>query len=124
MGEQKAKNLRVVFRKFDDDGSGTVSHEEFRTGLVHMGIAMSDPEFKSLIDIVDHDGGGDIDYREFANNFKSQAGHHHDPFGGAVQRRDSVSSVSSVATSSGSIRSAKKYWTSGFSWFDYRFPRL
>ena len=64
--------LRVVFRKFDDDGSGTVSHEEFRTGLVHMGIAMSDPEFKSLIDIVDHDGGGDIDYREFANNFKSQ----------------------------------------------------
>merc|ERR1712028_327415 len=70
--EQKAKNVRVVFRNFDEDKSGSVDYAEFRRGLAHLGIAMSDEDFKTLIDLVDNDKSGCIDYNEFVEDLKSQ----------------------------------------------------
>ena len=60
--EQKSKNVRVVFRNFDEDKSGSVDYTEFRRGLAHLGIAMSDADFEALIDVVDNDRSGCIDY--------------------------------------------------------------
>jgi Ca2+-binding EF-hand superfamily protein len=59
--EQKAKNVRVVFRNFDEDKSGSVDYGEFRRGLTHLGIALSDADFQALIDEVDNDKSGCID---------------------------------------------------------------
>ena len=42
----KAKNVRVVFRNFDEDKSGSVDYAEFRRGLAHLGIALSDEDFR------------------------------------------------------------------------------
>merc|ERR1712166_21727 len=70
--EQKAKNVRVVFRNFDEDKSGSVDYAEFRRGLAHLGIALSDEDFEILIDLVDNDKSGCIDYNEFVEDLKSQ----------------------------------------------------
>ena len=63
--EQKSKNVRVVFRNFDKDKSGNVDYGEFRRGLAHLGIALSDADFETLLGVVDNDGSGTIDYNEF-----------------------------------------------------------
>ena len=68
--EQKARNIRVVFRGFDEDKSGSVDTSEFRRGLAHLGVALSDAEFKMLLEIVDNDGSGTIDYNEFVEDLK------------------------------------------------------
>ena len=68
--EQKSRNVRVVFRNFDEDKSGSVDTSEFRRGLAHLGIALSDAEFNMLLDIVDNDGSGTIDYNEFVEDLK------------------------------------------------------
>lgn len=68
--EQKAKNVRVVFRNFDEDKSGHVDYVEFRRGLTHLGIALSDADFQTLLDVVDNDKSGTIDYNEFVEDLK------------------------------------------------------
>ena len=68
--EQKARNIRVVFRGFDEDKSGSVDTSEFRRGLAHLGVALSEAEFKMLLEIVDNDGSGTIDYNEFVEDLK------------------------------------------------------
>jgi Ca2+-binding EF-hand superfamily protein len=62
--EQKAKNIRVVFRNFDEDKSGSVDYQEFRKGLEHIGIILTDVDFQTLLDVVDNDKSGTIDYNE------------------------------------------------------------
>ena len=64
--------MRVVFRAFDADKSGSVNRAEFRRGLAHLGVAVADDEFERLLAIVDADGGGDIDYTEFAKKLKAK----------------------------------------------------
>jgi uncharacterized protein YbcV (DUF1398 family) len=69
--EQKSSNVRVVFRNFDEDKSGVIDYEEFRRGLAHLGIALSDRDFQQLLAVVDNDRSGSIDYNEFVEDLKS-----------------------------------------------------
>ena len=66
--EAKTTNVGTLFRSFDADKSGSVDVEEFRNGMHYIGVALTDREFGELLDIVDADGGGQIDYTEFAQN--------------------------------------------------------
>jgi Ca2+-binding EF-hand superfamily protein/CRP-like cAMP-binding protein len=66
--EAKATNVQTLFRSFDADKSGTVDVEEFRNGLHYIGVELSESQFAELLDMVDADGGGQIDYTEFAEN--------------------------------------------------------
>ena len=74
--------VRVVFRNFDEgarqapsvvlcppacchtccvgcaDKSGSVDYNEFRKGLAHIGIALTDVDFETLIDTLDNDKSG------------------------------------------------------------------
>ena len=68
--EQKNVNIASVFRKFDDDKSGRLSYDEFRKGLLFIGVPLNDKEFSMLCKEVDNDGGGDIDYQEFVEDMK------------------------------------------------------
>lgn len=64
--ERKVKNVRTIFRQFDENKDGTVSHHEFRVGLKNIGVDVSEAEFQELIRTVDEDNSGEIDYNEFA----------------------------------------------------------
>ena len=61
------KNYRLVdlFNQFDKDHSLSVTREEFRTGLKSIGVPMTDDQLTKLIEILDEDGDGEIDYSEF-----------------------------------------------------------
>ena len=50
------QNIRPVFRRFDEDKSGRLDYDEFRRGLLHMGIPLNDREFALLIKELDNDG--------------------------------------------------------------------
>eukprot|EP01052_Picozoa_sp_SAG31_P012474 SAG31_NODE_731_length_12498_cov_7.368336_2_plen_475_part_00 len=66
--ERKVRNVRTLFRQWDENKDGTVSHHEFRTGLRNLGIEMSESDFSKLIETVDEDGSNEIDYNEFARS--------------------------------------------------------
>merc|ERR1719272_2603327 len=70
--EAKAKNLRNVFRQFDEDKSGSVDVVEFRRGLAHLGFDLDDKQYAKFLERVDRDGDGDINYTEFAARLKGQ----------------------------------------------------
>lgn len=61
------KNYRLVdlFNQFDKDNSLSVTREEFRQGLKGIGVPMTDDQLTALIDMLDEDGDGEIDYGEF-----------------------------------------------------------
>lgn len=61
------KNYRLVdlFNQFDKDNSLSVSKEEFRVGLKSIGVPMTDDQLTKLIDVLDDDGNGEINYSEF-----------------------------------------------------------
>ena len=80
--EQKSSNVRVVFRNCDEDKSGVIDYEEFRRGLAHLGIALSDRDFQQLLALVDSDGSGSIDYNEFANKLNAPPTHADNLYGG------------------------------------------
>lgn len=44
-----------VFRSFDEDKSGSIDYVEFRRGLAHIGMELTDQEFGSLLAVVDND---------------------------------------------------------------------
>merc|ERR1711939_521618 len=57
--------IMEAFKIMDADGSGTLSHSEFREVLQHLGEKMDDEEITELINTVDLDGDGEVDLKEF-----------------------------------------------------------
>ncbi|XP_067935060.1 leucine-rich repeat-containing protein 74B-like [Watersipora subatra] len=61
-------NLKLIdfFRRFDQDGSMSVSHSEFKEGLEDLGIHLQPEELDTLIGELDKDGDGEINYSSSA----------------------------------------------------------
>ena len=62
------------FNKLDTDGSMSLSREEFRDGILMAGIPMTENEIESLLNVLDKDGDGEINYRfdQLAFNYESR----------------------------------------------------
>jgi Ca2+-binding EF-hand superfamily protein len=52
---------------FDTDGSGTISASELKKVLATLGIEVNDSEIRILMQTMDADGSGCIDFDEFTN---------------------------------------------------------
>ena len=59
-----------LFRKFDVNKDGTLSHQEFMDGILQTGIPTPRSCFPMIIREFDRDDSGDINYREFAAALK------------------------------------------------------
>ncbi|XP_076812047.1 uncharacterized protein LOC143458996 [Clavelina lepadiformis] len=59
-------NLRLVdfFNQFDQDHSMSVTREEFQQGVEQAGIMLTTDEMQQLLDQLDKDGDGEINYSE------------------------------------------------------------
>ena len=64
--EKKKYRLVDLFRQFDKDNSMSVTRQEFRDGLKGIGVPLDDQQLTQLINLLDEDGDGEIDYGEFA----------------------------------------------------------
>lgn len=66
--------LAAAFEKFDLDGSGTVSSEEFRLGLRALtgalGAPLTDMQAQELLKALDKNGDGQLSYAEFLDGFR------------------------------------------------------
>lgn len=69
---EKAINLRTIFRKFDSDKDGTVSRLEFKKACADMNFHFSDKVINGILNVLDKDGSGIVDYREFADLLKTK----------------------------------------------------
>ena len=61
------ENLHEAFRRFDIDGSGTITAEEIK-GVI--GASVQDHIWVDLLSQADTDGNGEIDIEEFINLMK------------------------------------------------------
>lgn len=59
------KELRDAFAVFDSDGSGSISRSELKKLMKNLGQTLSDAELDAMMDEVDTDGNGEIDFEEF-----------------------------------------------------------
>ena len=67
LGERlAAKGWKItrLFSSVDEDKSGSISHEEFRTLLARMNIVMTDSDFVEFMKTVDDDNSGQVMYSE------------------------------------------------------------
>ena len=67
---QKKNRLIDIFRSFDSDGNGTLSREEFYNGILGLLKGATREEVTLLIDEVDNNGDGEIDYIEVLDHFE------------------------------------------------------
>jgi len=65
LDESQIKNLRSVFLQLDDNGDGLLSVQEMRDGLAKAGLKEIPPDLQQIMEQVDSDGSGVIDYTEF-----------------------------------------------------------
>ncbi len=63
--EDPDRELRDAFKVFDSDGSGSISRIEMKKLLKRLGQNLSDAELDAMMDEVDTDGNGEIDFEEF-----------------------------------------------------------
>merc|ERR1719158_11989 len=54
-----------IFERMDDDGSGTLSKQEFISALTSMELGLTRREINTIMFQIDQDNDGSISYREF-----------------------------------------------------------
>ncbi|XP_052105307.1 calmodulin-beta-like [Mytilus californianus] len=72
LDEGTISELKDVFSNFDQDGDGMITTKELGTVLRQLGMNPSEAELHDMIDAVDSDGNGTIDFPEFLNMMASK----------------------------------------------------
>ncbi|KAI3833720.1 hypothetical protein MKX03_004055 [Papaver bracteatum] len=62
---EEVEDIKVMFQKIDTDNDGIVSVEELKVGLQKFGSQLAESEVQMLIEAVDTNGKGTMDYGEF-----------------------------------------------------------
>ncbi|KAE8692893.1 Calcium-dependent protein kinase 7 [Hibiscus syriacus] len=62
---EEVEDLKVMFNKMDTDNDGIVSTEELKAGFRNFGPQLAESEVQMLIEAVDANGKGTLDYGEF-----------------------------------------------------------
>ena len=57
--------IEGAFRELDDDDSGELDQDEFRSAMRNLGLRLSSAELRQLVNLFDADGDGVVSYREF-----------------------------------------------------------
>lgn len=91
--------LRQCFNTLDEDGGGAIGLEELEKPLIGLGFATSREEVKTMMDSVDVDGSGQLEFDEFLLIIKAGA----DKSGGTVSDQTSKINKFFKDLSSGNI---------------------
>ena len=63
---------RAMFRKYDEDGNGTLDVDEFVGAMRELGLGTTEEDAQIIFGSFDHDGGGTIDIDEFMEAYMDQ----------------------------------------------------
>ncbi|KAG7388506.1 hypothetical protein PHYPSEUDO_012292 [Phytophthora pseudosyringae] len=74
--KEQGVDLKKSFAYFDDNGDGEITRAELKRGLVALGCFkdMKDEDFDSLLEQLDGDGSGKIDFSEFRALMNDEGG--------------------------------------------------
>lgn len=67
--EQQKNELETVFHLMDEDGSGSIDTQELHHAFRLLGFRLSKKEIQELVDEVDHDKTGELEWTEFIEIF-------------------------------------------------------
>lgn len=67
-------DLEETFNAFDENGDGVLSFKELKNGLLSLGVQLSSEEVEGIINLLDTDGNGEVDSREFCRQFQRWTG--------------------------------------------------
>ena len=65
MSDEELHHAREMFSVFDEDGSGTVSHSEFRQCTRLMQVHLDDGQFDEIMEDLDPTQSGEIEFQSF-----------------------------------------------------------
>ena len=68
-----SKSLQQIFDEFDEDGNSFVTQVEFRNAIRRLGLGITSREIDQVLQKIDTNGDGRIDYQEFAAKFKDNS---------------------------------------------------
>eukprot|EP01116_Phalansterium_solitarium_P024654 TRINITY_DN9088_c0_g1_i2.p1 TRINITY_DN9088_c0_g1~~TRINITY_DN9088_c0_g1_i2.p1 ORF type:complete len:304 (-),score=87.92 TRINITY_DN9088_c0_g1_i2:26-937(-) len=68
---------KAAFRKYDKDGTGTMSLQELQDFCYDLGVHLSDDELVTAMQVLDADRSGSISYEEFMKWWKIVNNKHH-----------------------------------------------
>ena len=63
--DDEVEELRQAFDLFDTDGSGTIDPKELRVAMQSLGFETKNQTIYQMIQDIDKDGDGDVDFDEF-----------------------------------------------------------
>jgi len=66
LSEDQLSNLRETFALFDEDGNGEISVQELGKVMRSLGLAPSESELQDIMNEIDVDHDGSVDFSEFA----------------------------------------------------------
>ena len=79
MSKKLSDELKPVFDKFDEDGSGAIDVSEMTTMIESLGLVVPPEKIKAMVDEADDDKSGEIEFAEFFSIVKKEA---EEPSGG------------------------------------------
>ncbi|KAK8453979.1 hypothetical protein SEVIR_5G375000v4 [Setaria viridis] len=65
LSAEEVEDIKEMFKTMDTDNDGIVSYEELKTGIAKLGSHLAESEVQMLIEAVDTNGRGALDYGEF-----------------------------------------------------------
>ena len=65
--EEELEEFKDAFSLFDKDGDGTITAKEIGHVMKSMGIHFTDKDLQDMMDEVDTDGSGEVDFDEFVD---------------------------------------------------------
>ncbi|KAI7774127.1 calmodulin [Diaporthe eres] len=65
LSEEQIESFKEAFLVFDKDGNGEITKEELGTIMRSLGLNPTDGELQDMVDEVDVDKNGTIDFKEF-----------------------------------------------------------
>ncbi|KAJ2355702.1 hypothetical protein GGF43_002530, partial [Coemansia sp. RSA 2618] len=75
LSQEKIDEYKAAFAMFDKDGNGSISPEELRDVMQTLGSNPKEEDLRDMINEVDVDGNGTIDFEEFMMMMERQQGH-------------------------------------------------
>lgn len=71
--DNEIRKLKECFGSLDGDGSGAIGIEELEDPLIGLGFADNRRQVQEMIDLVDADGSGQIEFNEFLSILKNSS---------------------------------------------------
>lgn len=68
------RKLKECFNSLDDDGSGSIGVDEIKGPLIGLGLVDTVEEVENLVNLVDEDGSGMIEFGEFLDIILNKSG--------------------------------------------------